>query len=80
MLPFHLPTPRDEALKKEFPEAVASELLRFIPYFRGRTLGLFTARSRMRMVHDLVAEPLRATRLPRSLSRRRRLGQAAARI
>jgi ATP-dependent DNA helicase DinG len=59
MLPAHLPTPRDEALKKEFPEAVAAELLRFIPYFRGRTLGLFTARSRMRMVHETVAEPLR---------------------
>jgi ATP-dependent DNA helicase RecQ len=59
MLPAHLPTPRDEALKKEFPEAIATELLRFIPYFRGRTLGLFTARSRMRMVHEAVAEPLR---------------------
>ncbi len=59
MLPSHLPMPRDQALKKEFPEAVASELLRFIPYFRGRTLGLFTARSRMRMVHETIAEPLR---------------------
>jgi hypothetical protein len=56
ILPAHLPTPRDEALKKEFPEAVASELLRFIPYFRGRTLGLFTARSRMRMVHEALVQ------------------------
>lgn len=54
MLPAHLPTPRDEALKHEFPEAVAQELLRFIPYFHGRTLGLFTARSRMRHVSDRV--------------------------
>ena len=52
MLPAHLPTPRDEALKKEFPEAVAAEFQRFLPYFHGRTLGLFTARSRMRMVHE----------------------------
>jgi ATP-dependent DNA helicase RecQ len=59
MPPAHLPTPRDEALKKEFPEAVASGFLRFIPYFRGRTLGLFTARTRMRMVHDAIAEHLR---------------------
>jgi ATP-dependent DNA helicase RecQ len=64
MLPSHLPTPRDEALKKEFPEAVASEMLRFIPYFRGRTLGLFTARSRMRIVHEMVAEPLREKGYP----------------
>src|SRR5207249_1660418 len=58
MLPAHLPTPRDEALKKEFPEAVAFELLRFIPYFRGRTLGLFTARSRMKLVHETIADTL----------------------
>ena len=31
---------------------------RFLPYFRGRTLGLFTARSRMRMVHEQIAGPL----------------------
>lgn len=58
MLPAHLPTPRDEALKKEFPQAVAAELLRFIPYFRGRTLGLFTARSRMRMVYEQIGSTL----------------------
>jgi ATP-dependent DNA helicase RecQ len=60
MLPAHLPTPRDEALKKEFPEAVADEMLRFIPHFRGRTLGLFTARSRMQIVHDRISAPLQA--------------------
>jgi Rad3-related DNA helicase len=43
LMPNHLPTPRDMALRKAYPEAVATELLRFIPFFGGRTLGLFTA-------------------------------------
>ena len=38
--------------------------LRFIPYFHGRTLALFTARSRMRMVHEQIAEPLREKGYP----------------
>jgi len=54
MLPGHLPTPRDEALKHEFPEAVGNELLRFIPHYHGRTLGLFTARSRMEQVYEKI--------------------------
>ena len=58
MLPAHLPTPAMRPLKKEFPEAVAAESQRFLPYFHGRTLGLFTARSRMRMVHEQIAGPL----------------------
>ncbi|HYO91723.1 MAG TPA: RecQ family ATP-dependent DNA helicase, partial [Pyrinomonadaceae bacterium] len=64
VLPAHLPTPRDEALKELFPKAVADELLRFIPYFRGRTLGLFTARSRMLAVHEQVEATLREKGYP----------------
>lgn len=64
VLPAHLPAPRDEALKELFPRAVAEELLRFIPHFRGRTLGLFTARSRMLAVHEQVAAPLREKGYP----------------
>jgi len=61
LMPNHLPTPRDIALRKAYPEAVATELRRFIPFFGGRTLVLFTARSRMEQVHELVVgelEPL----------------------
>ncbi|HEV2765468.1 MAG TPA: RecQ family ATP-dependent DNA helicase, partial [Pyrinomonadaceae bacterium] len=64
VLPAHLPTPRDEALKELFPKAVADEMLRFIPHFRGRTLGLFTARSRMLAVHGHVEAPLREKGYP----------------
>jgi ATP-dependent DNA helicase RecQ len=52
LMPNHLPTPRDIALRKAYPEAVAAELRRFIPFFGGRTLTLFTARSRMEQVHE----------------------------
>jgi len=58
LMPNHLPTPRDLALRKAYPGAVASELRRFIPFFEGRTLGLFTARSRMEQVHELVVSEL----------------------
>src|SRR5260370_1746624 len=58
LMPNHLPTPRDLALRKAYPEAVASELRRFIPFVEARTLGLFTARSRMEQVHDLVVSEL----------------------
>jgi ATP-dependent DNA helicase RecQ len=64
VLPSHLPTPRDEALKELFPMAVANEMLRFIPFFHGRTLGLFTATSRMRFVHGLIEGPLREKGYP----------------
>ena len=64
VLPSHLPTPRDEALKESFPKAIANEMLRFIPFFHGRTLGLFTARSRMAFVHELIEGPLREKGYP----------------
>jgi ATP-dependent DNA helicase RecQ len=64
VLPSHLPTPRDEALKELFPKAIANEMLRFIPYFHGRTLGLFTARSRMIAVHEQIEGPLREKGYP----------------
>jgi ATP-dependent DNA helicase RecQ len=54
LMPHHLPTPRDLALRKMYPEAVANELRRFIPFFHGRTLVLFTARSRMEQVHEAI--------------------------
>lgn len=58
LLPNHLPTPRDQALKREYPEAVAAEIRRFIPFVDGKTLALFTARSRMNLVHETVVKPL----------------------
>lgn len=58
LMPNHLPTPRDLALRKIYPEAVATELRRFIPFFQGRTLTLFTARSRMEQVHEYVVGEL----------------------
>jgi ATP-dependent DNA helicase RecQ len=64
VLPSHLPTPRDEALKELFPKAIADEMLRFIPYFHGRTLGLFTAKSRMLAVHEQIEAPLREKGYP----------------
>jgi ATP-dependent DNA helicase RecQ len=53
-----LPAPRDSALKRTFPEAVADLLRRFIAFFKGRTLGLFTAKSRRDLVHERIATPL----------------------
>jgi ATP-dependent DNA helicase RecQ len=54
LMPNHLPAPRDTALLRAYPEAVAEELKRFIPFFGGKTLVLFTARARMEMVHELA--------------------------
>ncbi|MGH2508250.1 MAG: RecQ family ATP-dependent DNA helicase, partial [Ktedonobacteraceae bacterium] len=54
LMPNHLPAPRDTALRRAYPEAVAEELKRFIPFFGGKTLALFTARARMEMVHELA--------------------------
>lgn len=58
LMPHHLPAPRDIALRKAYPEAVAAELRRFIPFFGGRTLVLFTARSRMEQVHEAAVSSL----------------------
>jgi len=58
LMPNHLPAPRDMALRKAYPDAVAAELRRFIPFFGGRTLVLFTARSRMEQVHECAVGPL----------------------
>ncbi len=64
LMPNHLPTPRDLALRKAYPEAVADEIRRFIPFVGGRTLGLFTARSRMEQVHELVVGSLEQLDFP----------------
>lgn len=64
LMPNHLPTPRDIALRKAYPEAVATELRRFIPFFGGRTLVLFTARSRMEQVHESVVGELEQAGFP----------------
>jgi ATP-dependent DNA helicase RecQ len=61
LLPNDLPAPRDSALKRDFPEAVAALLRRFIPFFGGRTLALFTSNARRDLVHSRLAAPL-ATR------------------
>jgi ATP-dependent DNA helicase RecQ len=53
LMPNHLPAPRDIALRRAYPEAVAEELKRFIPFFGGKTLVLFTAHARMEQVHEL---------------------------
>lgn len=64
LLPNHLPTPRDHALKQEYPDAVAAELKRFIPFFGGKTLVLFTARARMNRVHDNLVGELEPLEFP----------------
>jgi len=58
LLPNDLPAPRDSDLKRNFPEAVAELLHRFIPFFKGRTLALFTANSRRDLVFQRIADPL----------------------
>ncbi len=58
MLPNDLPAPRDSDLKRNFPEAVAELLHRFIPFFGGKTLALFTANSRRDLVFERLANPL----------------------
>jgi len=58
MLPNDLPAPRDSDLKRNFPEAVAALLRRFIPFFQGKTLALFTANNRRDLVYERLAAPL----------------------
>jgi Rad3-related DNA helicase len=58
LMPGDLPAPRDSALRGQFPDAVADLLRRFIPFFQGQTLALFTANSRRDRVHDRIVEPL----------------------
>jgi ATP-dependent DNA helicase DinG len=58
MLPSDLPAPRDSDLKFNFPTAVAALLERFIPFFCGRSLVLFTANSRRDMVYEQLAPVL----------------------
>jgi ATP-dependent DNA helicase RecQ len=64
LMPNHLPAPRDTALRKAYPDAVAAELRRFIPFVGGRSLGLFTARSRMEQVHEQIVGVLDNLNLP----------------
>ncbi len=64
LLPNDLPAPRDSALKRDFPEAVAALLRRFIPFFGGRTLALFTSNARRDLVHRRLAAPLAAAGFP----------------
>jgi ATP-dependent DNA helicase RecQ len=58
MLPNDLPAPRDSDLKRNFPEAVAALLRRFIPFFHGKSLALFTANNRRDLVYERLAAPL----------------------
>lgn len=64
MLPGDLPAPRDTALKRDFPRAVADFLGRFIPFFGGKTLSLFTANSRRDYVFSQLQEPLAQAGFP----------------
>lgn len=64
LLPNDLPAPRDSNLKRNFPEAVAALLQRFILFFKGKTLGLFTANSRRDFVYERIAEPLAQAGFP----------------
>ena len=57
-LPNDLPAPRDSDLKRNFPEAVAALLQRFIPFFKGKTLVLFTANNRRDFVYERLAAPM----------------------
>ncbi|HCI80801.1 MAG TPA: hypothetical protein DHW02_14045, partial [Ktedonobacter sp.] len=58
VMPNDLPAPRDSDLKRNFPEAVADLLRRFIPFFGGKTLALFTANSRRDFVYERIADSL----------------------
>jgi ATP-dependent DNA helicase RecQ len=58
MLPNNLPAPRDSELKRNFQAAVADLLRRFIPTFKGKTLGLFTANSRRDFVYEHIVDEL----------------------
>lgn len=64
LMPNHLPAPRDTALRRAYPEAVAEELKRFIPFFGGRTLALFTAHVRMEQVQELAVGSLEQEGFP----------------
>ena len=64
MLPNDLPAPRDTALKRAFPEAVAGLLGRFIPFFGGKTLALFTANSRRDLVYERLKTGLAESGFP----------------
>jgi ATP-dependent DNA helicase RecQ len=64
MLPNDLPAPRDSDLKRNFPEAVAALLRRFIPFFHGKTLGLFTSNARRDLVHERLATPMTEAGFP----------------
>src|SRR5206468_6436180 len=64
MLPNDLPAPRDSDLKRNFPEAVAALLRRFIPFFHGKTLGLFTSNARRDLVHEHLATPMTEAGFP----------------
>jgi len=57
-LPNDLPAPRDSDLKRNFPEAVAALLRRFIPFFKGKTLALFTANNRRDFVYERLVAPM----------------------
>src|SRR6266851_1992134 len=57
-LPNDLPAPRDSDLKRNFPEAVAELLRRFIPFFKGKTLALFTANNRRDFVYERLVAPM----------------------
>jgi len=57
-LPSDLPAPRDSDLRRNFPEAVAELLRRFIPFFKGKTLALFTANNRRDFVYERLAAPM----------------------
>jgi ATP-dependent DNA helicase RecQ len=57
-LPNDLPAPRDSDLKRNFPEAIAELLRRFIPFFKGKTLALFTANNRRDFVYERLAAPM----------------------
>jgi len=72
LLPDDLPAPRDTDLKRAFPEAVADLLRRFIPFFGGKTLVLFTANARRDLVFDRLVGPLAGQGFPVS-----RQGQGA---
>jgi Rad3-related DNA helicase len=58
MLPNDLSAPRDSELKRNFPHAIADLLRRFIPFFGGKTLALFTANSRRDYVFQHIADTI----------------------
>ena len=63
-LPNDLPAPRDSNLKRDFPAAVAELLRRFIPFFGGKTLVLFTANNRRDFVYEQLVAPMTGAGYP----------------